>query len=141
MKIIRLLTIVFISVLLFSCGNTEKNIEVAKIEPKKEIKKDYDYYLKRIADDELWMGRVKNQAEERGITVEKSLINNATYMASQNGFVVEIDDAQIKLNKQIQVIKNNEKWFSGVKTKAEERNISVDSMLIRAATHAIDQRK
>jgi predicted DNA-binding protein (MmcQ/YjbR family) len=144
MKKFTLLAVMAITFLMVSCSEDvkESKAETAKKkEIKKEVVKDYDYYLKRIGEDEKWMASLKVKAEESGMTVEESLIKSAKHMAKQNGFEVIIDKSQEKLDKQIQVIKNNKEWLESTKNKAEERNISLDSMLIRTAKYVISERE
>ena len=55
-------------------------------ETKQGIVKDYEYYLKRIKDDEEWMVNIRIQAQEQEISVDSSLSENAHNMARKNGF-------------------------------------------------------
>ena len=71
MKSLKVLTLLIVGLSLFSCGGAEKSeaVEVIKAEPKKEVIKDYDYYMKRIAEDEEWMVVIKEKAIELNISV------------------------------------------------------------------------
>jgi hypothetical protein len=46
----------------------------------KEHIKDYEYYVKRIYKDSLWMIVVEKQAEEKGSSVDSALYQNARHM-------------------------------------------------------------
>lgn len=107
--------------------------------PKEEVVKNFDYYMERIGNDQEWMNSIKKQALEQGITVDSALIKNAKYMAKQNGFVDE-SEKENEIKAQMDIILNNPEWYEGVKAQAKERQISVDSMLVRAAIYTIEQR-
>ncbi|OFX36375.1 MAG: hypothetical protein A2X08_14815 [Bacteroidetes bacterium GWA2_32_17] len=122
------------------CGESTPEAEstVNNSTLKEEVVKDYNYYLERIKNDEKWMIEVKKQAEEMGVSVDSALSKNAKYMAKQNGFV---DETENEVQAQINIIKNNKEWYENVKAQAKERQISVDSMLIRSANYVISQRE
>ena len=129
---------------LFACSNSEsENItthstEEIEVEEKKEVVKDYDYFIKRISEDPDWMKNVEKQAAEQGVTVEQSLQNSANFMAKQNGFG-EKEPTEIEI--QIEKIKANPEWLADIEKQALERGVTLDSMLVRAARFSISQRK
>jgi hypothetical protein len=51
-----------------------------------ESGKDYDYYLERIAKDEVWMKWIKEKALELNITTDSSLAIDARIWAEKNGY-------------------------------------------------------
>ncbi len=127
---------------LIACSSentTEEVIVVEPTQPKKEVVKDYNYYLDRIANDEEWMKEVKKQAVELGISEEDALKKNAKHMAKQNGF--ETEDPNKELYEQVDKIMNNEEWYNSIVKEAETRGISVDSMLVKAARFTINEKK
>ena len=122
-----------ITVVFSSCGNTEVESinKVVKNDPKIEVKKDYNYYLKRIAEDEEWMVSIEDKAKKLGTSVDEELSNNAKHMAKENGFGEEIKDYDYYLKR----ISEDSVWMIDVKNQAAEKGISVDSALIRNAKH------
>ncbi|MCB9360371.1 MAG: hypothetical protein H6587_07300 [Flavobacteriales bacterium] len=129
---------------LFACSNSENEntttqpTEEIKVEEKKEVIKDYDYFIKRISEDADWMLQVEQQAVELGISTEESLSKNAKFMAKQNGYG---DKEPTELEIQIEKIKANPEWLLGVEKQAQERGISLDSMLVRAARYTLESKK
>jgi hypothetical protein len=141
MKKNALLVVVF--AMLFACSsseennNVEENLQESSALKKEEVKKDYDYFIKRISEDADWMLQVEKQAVELGISTEESLSKNAKFMAKQNGFEEIVPS---ELEKQMDKIKNNPEWFSQVEKQALERGISLDSMLVRSARYVINNK-
>jgi len=141
MKKNAILVVVF--AMLFACSSSEENnnvdesLQESSVLQKVEVKKDYDYFIKRISEDADWMLQVEKQAVELGISTEESLSKNAKFMAKQNGFGEIIPS---ELEKQMDKIKNNPEWFSQVEKQALERGISTDSMLVRSARHVINNK-
>lgn len=131
------ITLIFLA----ACQEPSSEAEnvVSETTPKEEVVKNFDYYMERIGSDQEWMNDVKKQALELGITVDSALIKNAKYMAKQNGFVDE-SEKENEIKAQMDIILNNPEWYEGVKAQAKERQITVDSMLIRAAIYTIEQR-
>lgn len=127
---------------LIACSSentTEEVIVIEPTQPKKEVIKDYNYYLDRIAKDEDWMAKIRQQAIEEGVSEDELLKKNAKYMAKQNGF--DIEDPNKELYQQIDKIMNNEEWYNNIVKEAETRGISVDSMLVKAARFTINEKK
>ena len=125
---IKLGVFVLVALIISSCGNTENTPEekgVTIIEPQKEVIKDYDYYLTRIAEDEEWMGEIEKKAKELGVTVDEELSRNAKYMAKQNGFEEVIKD----YNYYIKRISGDSLWMNEIEKQAEEQEIPIDSAL------------
>jgi len=141
MKKNAILVVVF--AMLFACSSSEENnnvdesLQESSVLQKVEVKKDYDYFIKRISEDADWMLQVEKQAVELGISTEESLSKNAKFMAKQNGFGEIIPS---ELEKQMDKIKNNPEWFSQVEKQALERGISTDSMLVRSARYVINNK-
>lgn len=141
MKKNALLVVVF--AMLFACSsseennNVEENLQESSALKKEGVKKDYDYFIKRISEDADWMLQVEKQAVELGISTEESLSKNAKFMAKQNGFEEIVPS---ELEKQMDKIKNNPEWFSQVEKQALERGISLDSMLVRSARYVINNK-
>lgn len=132
MKSIILIKAVILALIFSSCGNTEESVMV-NVEPQKEVIKDYDYYLKRIAEDEEWMLSVEKQAQEKGVSVDSSLSLNAKHMAIKNGFNDVIKDYNYYLER----ISKDSIWMIGVKNQADEKGISIDSALSESAEHMV----
>ena len=129
--------------ILFACSNSETETVVINSEPetpieqKKEVVKDYDYFMNRISNDEEWMKEIKKQATEQGVSDEEMLIKNAKFMAKQNGFG---EKEPIEIDLQIEKIKANPEWLAGVEKQALERGITLDSMLVRSALYTLNQK-
>ena len=64
-----------------SCGGSTEDSIPVETKQEKEIIKDYDYYLKRIAEDEEWMKIVEKEAEESGISMDSALRKDAKHWA------------------------------------------------------------
>lgn len=140
----RLINVFSVSVFtfLFACSSNDGAEEIIVVEPsqpKKEVIKDYNYFLDRIKNDEAWMIEVRKQAEAEGITEDEMLTKNAKFMAKQNGF--DTEDPNKELYQQIDKIMNNEEWYNSIVKEAETRGISVDSMLVKAARFTINEKK
>lgn len=129
--------------ILFACSNSESETVVINpesetpVEEKKEVVKDYDYFMNRISNDKDWMNEIKKQAVEQGVSEQDMLIKNAKYMAKQNGFG---DKEPTELEIQIEKIKANPEWLADVEKQALERGISMDSMLVRAARYTLSSK-
>jgi phosphoribulokinase len=129
------------SAVLFACSSSENenvstvNTEEIKVEEKKEVIKDYDYYVKRIGNDNVWMQKVEKQALERGISLDSMLHREARFMA--NYTTIE----QLELTNQINKIKDTPEWMQKVEKQALERGISIDTMIYKEAMYMINNRK
>lgn len=136
--------LILLIITLFACSSSEENnlsnssIEQTSNGVRIEVKKDYEYFIKRISEDDNWMIQIEMKAEEMGISTEESLSRNANFMAEKNGYNKVV---QTEIEKQIEKIKDNEKWFSKVEEQALERSISVDSMLVRSAKFTLSSKK
>ncbi|NQX96269.1 MAG: hypothetical protein HRT73_00085 [Flavobacteriales bacterium] len=141
---IKLGAFALVAFIISSCGNTENTSEekgVTIIESQKEVIKDYDYYLSRIAEDEEWMVNVKNKAEELGITTEEELSNNARYMAEKNGFSDEAKKEEIvkDYDYYLKRIAEDEDWMKNIHLQATELGISIDSAVRKNAKHMVEE--
>jgi len=77
---IKLGAFALVALIISSCGNTENTSEekgVIIIEPQKEVIKDYDYYLTRIAEDEEWMAILEKRARKLNVSVDSVLREDA----------------------------------------------------------------
>ena len=73
-----------------SCGSEDKKVVPEEINVikagniiKEEVVKDYNYYMKRISNDEKWMKYIKEQAEELNISVDSLLSMESREWASK----------------------------------------------------------
>jgi phosphoribulokinase len=129
------------SAVLFACSSSENenvstvNTEEIKVEEKKEVVKDYDYYVKRIGNDNVWMQKIEKQALERGISLDSMLHREARFMANYTNI------EQLELTNQINKIKSNPEWMQKVENQALERGISLDTMIYKEARYMINNRK
>jgi hypothetical protein len=106
-----------------------------KDEVKKEVVKDYDYYVKRIGKDDVWMQKVEKQALERGISLDSMLHREARYMVNYNS------SKKTELINQINAIKSNPEWMQKVERKALESGVVIDTIIHREARYMINNRK
>jgi hypothetical protein len=127
--------------IMFACSSSENenvttsSVEEVKDEVKKEVVKDYDYYVKRIGNDTVWMEKVEKQALERGISLDSMLHREARYMVNYNS------SKKTELVNQINKIKSNVEWMQKVEKQALERGISLDTMIYKEAKYMINNRK
>ena len=129
----KILSALIVGIIILSCGNSgvDPEVNVVNQQPKIEVKKDYDYYLKRIAEDEEWMLSIESKAKELGISIDEELRKNAKHMAKQNGFDQEAKDYDYYLKR----ISGDSIWMIDINNQAEEKGISVDSALNSNARH------
>jgi hypothetical protein len=129
----KILSALIVGIIILSCGNSgvDPEVNVVNQQPKIEVKKDYDYYLKRIAEDEEWMLSIESKAKELGISIDEELRKNAKHMAKQNGFDQEAKDYDYYLKR----ISGDPIWMIDINNQAEDKGISVDSALNSNARH------
>ena len=115
--------VVINSLLLVSCSSKEKK-ELTELE-----KIIYD-----IRTNPKWLENVEQQAEKRGLTLDSMLIRVANYRIRMRA------ERKERLKKRefiINEIKSNPEELERMKQDAQERHISLDSMLLRSANDKI----
>lgn len=133
MKKITFLTVVF--AVLFACSSSEENnIDSTGQEPtvvkKEEVKKDYDYYVKRIGNDKEWMVKIEEKAKELNISVDSSLSISARKWVEKNNPKEEVKK---DYSYYVKRISNDKDWMVQIEQKAKKLNISIDSCLSMTA--------
>ena len=118
----------------------------------RNIRADFNHYKKarinlrktRELNSINQKNKLINRARAKGISIEEMAFRQARYMINTNPITKIINtriDSDEEINKVINNIQQNSNWLEKVTEQANNRNISVDSMLIRAANHVIRNRK
>lgn len=119
--------VVFSSLLLLSCSlDTEVELNEA------------EKIIEDIKSNPKWLKDVKQQANERNISIDSMLIRAANYKIRIREERKELTEYRANI---ISQIKSNPRWVESIKDEAQKRKISFDSMLVRSVNYRIRQDK
>ena len=108
----------------------------------KDIHKSVNYdaerkrIIRNIKNNKTWFEKIKKQAVFNKLSIDSMLVVSANYVIRENR-----KKSQNKVNRVVEQIKNNTSWLESVKKQAKERNLPLDSMLIRNASYYIKQQQ
>ena len=115
--------------------------EVSKIEVIEEVvNKDYDYYLKKIKNDNEWMKKVEENALKLNITIDSSLSKDAFDWAEKQN-KKSIKSTTKDYDYYLKKIKNDKEWWLILEKEAKNNNKSIDSILSETARHWANKNK
>ena len=132
---------------LFSCNDAP--VAENKLKTYEERYKELETGIRNNAD---WLASIEKKAKEKNIPLDSMIKLDVKWMLDeQDGkhknetpAVTAADSVSKKsyderVKEMIEGIRNNPEWFAAVKKKAEERKISLDSMLLMDARWMIDE--
>ena len=111
----------------------------------KEREKKIMSVIKRIQNDENWFSKVKEQANENRIDVEKMIVLSAEYIVKRESpELYELTNEQEKTQRKKMLIescinrkKNNKKWFHKIENQALAKGFKIDEMLYLSAAYIV----
>jgi Tfp pilus assembly protein PilP len=95
-----------------------------------------------IRVNEGWMKEIAKKAEERKISVDSAMTEDAIWFMKNQLHVSDIKHKEVlTLEKVIDKIKHNYEWMEQIREKAKKRNIPVDTMINMDARWYLEQNK
>jgi sialic acid synthase SpsE len=146
-KVSVFLSALFILFISFSSCN---DAEYAANEKPKSFEERYKEIETSIKNNPEWMASIEKKAKERNIPVDSMMKLDIIWaIDDQDGkhkpevLPVATDSVATKsyeerVKEMIEKIRNNKEWMATIKKKAEERKISLDSMLVLDARWSVD---
>jgi hypothetical protein len=117
-------------------GFVEKAIEV--LDPQSKDPRERMYIreiIKEIRKNKQWLADIERKAGENNVTMEEMIRRDAAYVYTTDYCKPEVIELT---NQNKQRILNTKEWVASLKTKAEERGITVEEMLELDAKYIYD---
>jgi hypothetical protein len=102
----------------------------------KATEQEIEAYVNQIKASPTWYDEIKKQAISKHVEEKQSLYDNAVYVFNLHGPAIE--DMSVK--DCIERIKNDEQWYSLMKSNAKAKGISLDSILVENALYVLKER-
>lgn len=93
--------------------------------------------IKKVKNDNVWMEKIKKEAEQKNKNLDILIRENAVYMINVLAEEASRNRSQ-KINEMIEYIRKDLNWMKGIEQRAKEKNLPIDSVLLKDAVYQVD---